>query len=39
MEFEKAIAEAVGDALHRRDLFDRAIFLTGPGVNLRKING
>src|SRR5882724_368100 len=39
VKFEKAIAEAVRDALHRRDLFDGAIFLTSPGVDLRQING
>src|SRR6266550_1796984 len=39
VKFEKAIAEDVRDALHRRDLFDGAIFLTSPGVDLRQING
>ena len=39
VEFEKTIAEGVRDALHGRDLFDRAIFLTGPSVDLRQING
>src|SRR5205814_2460353 len=39
MELEKAIAQGVRDALQRRDLFDGAIFLTSPGVDLRQING
>src|SRR6266480_2588558 len=39
MELEKAIAEGVRNALQRRDLFDGAIFLTGPGIDLRQING
>ena len=39
VKFESAIAERVRDALHRRDLFDRPIFLTSPGVDLRQING
>jgi len=39
VKFEKAIAEGVRNALQRRNLFDGAIFLTSPGVDLRKING
>jgi hypothetical protein len=39
MEFEKAIAEGVRHALHRRDLFDGPILLTSPGIDLRQING
>src|SRR5207244_12639097 len=39
VKFEKAIAEGVRNALQRRDLFDGAIFLTSPCVDLRQING
>jgi hypothetical protein len=39
MKFEKAVAEGVRNAFHRRDLFDGAIFLTSPSVDLRQING
>src|SRR6266480_94802 len=39
VDFEKAIAEGVRNAFHRRDLFDGAIFLTSPGVDLRQVNG
>src|SRR6266567_4599682 len=39
VKFEKAVAQGARDALHRRDLFNGAIFLTSPGVDLRQING
>src|SRR5262245_65866768 len=39
MEFEKAVAERIRDALHRGDLFDGAIPLASPCVDLRQING
>src|SRR4029450_8454951 len=39
VEFEKAVAERIRDALHFRDLLDGAIFLTSPSVNLSQING
>ena len=39
MELEKAVAEIVRDALHCFDLFDRAVFLSGPSVDLRQVNG
>src|SRR6266478_9887735 len=39
VKFEKAIAQGARGALQRRDLFDGAIFLTSPCVDLRQING
>src|SRR6266480_622233 len=39
VQFKNAVAESARRALHRRDLFDRPIFLTSPGVDLRQING
>jgi hypothetical protein len=39
MQLEQAVAEPIWDALYCVDLFDRKIFLAGPGVDLREVNG
>src|SRR5262249_4002113 len=38
MEFEQAVAERVRNPLNPFDLFNGEVFLTNPGINLRKID-
>jgi hypothetical protein len=39
MKLETTVAEIIRDALYCGNLFDGEVFLTGPCVDLRQVNG